>query len=161
MRTLNLSLSVPPPPRPAELRPHRILVADDDETIRCFNAEMLIALGYQVDAAADGAAAWQALQVGTYELLVTDNQMPNLTGLQLLTKIRSARMTIPVILVSGTVLTAELESDSALHLDATLPKPYTCDDFLRTVERVLHARAGYERQSDDCILNQRVATHAA
>jgi CheY-like chemotaxis protein len=79
------------------------------------------------------------LNTGRYDLLITDNHMPKLTGLQLLLKIRSARMTIPVILVSGMMPTAELARHPQLQIEATLLKPYTAETFLWTVENVFRA----------------------
>lgn len=60
--------------------PHRILVVDDDGGIRHLNAEVLIHSGYEVDAAADGAAAWQTLNADSYDLLIADHNMPNASG---------------------------------------------------------------------------------
>ena len=78
-------------------------------TLRQIDARVLIHSGYAVDVAEDGAAAWEALQANRYELLITDNNMPRLTGIELLKKLRSARMALPVILVSGTMPAEELK----------------------------------------------------
>ena len=115
---------------------HRILVVDDDKDIRYLNTEVLGDSGYIVDSAADGALAWEALQTKDYDLLLTDYDMPRLNGLNLIRKLRAAGTTIPVILMSGTVPTKELEHPW-LHIDATLPKPYTFDDLLACVQYVL------------------------
>jgi Response regulator receiver domain len=62
---------------PAPVKPtKRILVVEDDISIRRLSTEMLIRSGYQVDAAADGAAGWKALQGKSYDLVITDNFMP-------------------------------------------------------------------------------------
>src|SRR4029077_10352056 len=82
-------------------RPCRILVADDDRDIRRLNARVLEQSGYQVDTAEDGAAAWEVLQIKAFNLLITDNDMPKLTGVELVRKLRSARMALPVILATG------------------------------------------------------------
>src|ERR1700720_4218278 len=78
--------------------PLRILVVDDDIAIRQLSAEVLIRSGYEVDAAADGAAAWRALNSDSYDLLITDPNVPELTGVELLKKLRAARMSLPVIM---------------------------------------------------------------
>ncbi|HEV2328005.1 MAG TPA: response regulator [Verrucomicrobiae bacterium] len=121
---------------------HRILVVDDDDDTRSLNTEVLVCSGYQVDTAADGAIAWETLQLNTYDLLLTDHDMPNLTGVELLKKLRAARMSLPVILISGTIPTIELSRHSWLQIDATLRKPYTRDELLVTVEKVLYATDG-------------------
>ena len=64
----------------------RILVVDDDRMICQLNSDVLSAHGYIVDVAEDGADAWDALQFNTYDLMITDNSMPNLSGVELLKK---------------------------------------------------------------------------
>jgi CheY-like chemotaxis protein len=132
---------VPPEPR------HRILVAEDDDDIRRLNIEVLAGSGYKVDAAADGASAWDALQISGYDLLVTDYNMPGMSGIELIKKLHAARMALPVILVSGTIPTEKLKRHPWLQIDAVLPKPYTPDELLATVRKVLDSIDGIARQA--------------
>jgi two-component system chemotaxis response regulator CheY len=108
---------------------------DDDVTIRRLSKAVLIHHGFQVDAAEDGAAGLEALHAKQYDLLITDNNMPKITGVELVKKLRSACMTLPVILVSG-LIPDELNRNPRL-LDATLLKPFTTDELLETVNNVL------------------------
>ena len=62
-------------------RPHRILVVDDDPYICHLSAEVLIPHGYEVNAVEDHIAGWTALQSDPYDLLITDLDMPGLSGL--------------------------------------------------------------------------------
>jgi acetyltransferase-like isoleucine patch superfamily enzyme/CheY-like chemotaxis protein len=117
----------------------RILVVEDDRELRQLNAGMLIHSGYGVDVAEDGAAAWEALQVNGYDLLITDNNMPKLTGIELLKKLRCARMGLPVIMATRTLPTRELAQNPWLEPVAMLAKPYATDQLLDTVKNVLHA----------------------
>jgi DNA-binding response OmpR family regulator len=103
------------------------------------NAGVLMSTGYNVDTAADGADAWKALHEKSYDLLITDNKMPMMTGLELIKKLHSENMTLPVILASGTILLEELKQHPWLQIDATLPKPFTIAELLDTVKIVLHA----------------------
>jgi CheY-like chemotaxis protein len=120
---------------------HRILLADDDPHILELNTRVLICSGYDVDTAADGADAWKALKTHRYDLLITDNKMPRVTGLELIKKLRSEGMTLPVILASGTMPTEELKRHPWLQLDPTLPKPFTSAELLDMVKKVLGAAA--------------------
>ena len=117
--------------------PCRILLVDDDSGIRQFSSEALIRSGYRVDAAEDGAVAWEALQAGNFHLLITDNNMPRLTGVELVRKVRSARMAMPVIMATGRPPTEALDGTPPLELAAMLPKPFSLDELLKTVRRVL------------------------
>src|SRR5689334_24784185 len=83
--------------------PLRILIVDDDDDIRDFIDWVLTAYGYRADTAADSADAWKALRARSYDLLVTDHNMPKVTGIELVRALRSERMTLPVVLMSGTI----------------------------------------------------------
>jgi len=117
--------------------PHRILVVDDDISIRQLSIQVLSRSGYEVDAAEDGAAAWEALGADRYDLMITDHNMPGLTGVELVKKLRSASMALPVIMATGTLPQEELARSPWLQPDATLLKPYTIEEMLRTVKKVL------------------------
>lgn len=117
----------------------RILVVEDDATIRQLNTEVLAYSGYQVDAAEDGAAAWDALQLHDYDLMVTDNQMPKVTGVELIRKLQDARMNLPVIMATGTLPDAEFARHRCLQPAVTLLKPYTFDELVNAVKEVLRA----------------------
>ena len=121
---------------------HRILVVDDDVGIRLLTSEVLIHSGYHVDTAEDGAAAWDTLQINSYDLLVTDHNMPKVSGVELLKKVRLARMALPTILVSGAMPREELNRHAWLQIQATLLKPYTVPELLGTVKEVLRATEG-------------------
>jgi DNA-binding response OmpR family regulator len=117
----------------------RILVVEDDAVIRELNAEVLICHGYQVADAEDGAAGWEALHADRFDLMITDHEMPRLSGVELVKKARSARMTLPIILATGRVPEQELERHPWLQLAATLRKPFSPDQLVKTVKRVLGA----------------------
>jgi len=111
----------------------RILVVEDDRDLRQINAMLLVHSGYAVDMAEDGVAAWEALQSNRYDLMVTDNNMPRLTGLELLKELRSAGMSLPVIMATGTLPTQELSQNPWLEPVTMLAKPYATEQLLKTV----------------------------
>jgi two-component system, OmpR family, response regulator len=122
-------------PNPA----HRILVVDDDSDIRELHTTVLLRSGYEVEAAKDGAAAWEALNADNYDLVITDNSMPRVSGVELLKKLRAARIALPVIMATGIMPTEEFTRNPWLQPAAMLLKPYTTEEFLGTVEAVLRA----------------------
>ena len=129
-----------PLPRREIKPPRHILVVDDDDAIRHINTEVLIHYGYHVDAAEDGAVAWQRMQRNSYDLLITDNQMPNVSGMELLLKLRDFCIPMPVIMATGT-LPVESISRPGLQPAALLMKPYTPGELLQAVEKALGATA--------------------
>jgi acetyltransferase-like isoleucine patch superfamily enzyme/CheY-like chemotaxis protein len=114
--------------------PVRILVAEDDHVVRRFNAIALSDSGYQVDLAEDGAAAWDAIQTNHYDLLITDNKMPRLSGIELIERLHSMNVDVPIILASG-ISPAELKQ--SLQPVTVLQKPFAMDELLGTVKTVL------------------------
>jgi two-component system NtrC family response regulator len=86
----------------------RILVVDDDESLRRVTQVQLEQLGYQVAAAADGIQALSILQKAPQELVITDLKMPAMSGLELLKKIRVDYPETIVVMITafGTVETA-------------------------------------------------------
>ena len=98
---------------------------------------MLIDSGCQVDVAEDGDVAWDMLRLTSYDLLITDNHMPKVSGIELIGKARAAGMALPVIMATGTSDAEEFAKYPGLHLAATLLKPYTAGVFLTTVRKVL------------------------
>ena len=137
-----------PPAKSQTPLPQRILVVDDDTAIRQLNSEVLIHSGYRVDTAEDGDAGWKVLHAvryapDSYDLLITDNNMPKVSGVELIEKLRSARMTLPVILATSAVPM----SIEGLQLAAILEKPFYPDRLVQTVKEVLHwSTAGANRK---------------
>jgi DNA-binding response OmpR family regulator len=117
----------------------RILVVDDDRDLRLLYADALLRADYDVDAVEDGATAWKALHVNNYNLLIIEHNLPRLTGVELVMKLRSARIALPVILTTGKLPTEALVQDPLLQLAALLPKPFHLSQLLETVRAVLQA----------------------
>jgi CheY-like chemotaxis protein len=115
----------------------RILYVDDEPQLRRLGELVLVQSGYEVHTAADGAEAWDALQHVHYNLLITDHDMPRLTGLELATQARLAGMRIPIVLASGSANALCDPASSWLDLAARLPKPFGADALVMTVEQVL------------------------
>ena len=92
-----------------------------------------------MDAAEDGAAAWDTLQVNRYDLMVTDNDMPKVSGVELLHMLHEARMALPVIMATGQSPEAEFSRFPWLQPAAMLIKPYSFIELLETVRNVLLA----------------------
>jgi CheY-like chemotaxis protein len=117
---------------------HRILVVEDEPLMRALNSRMLKNAGYAVDTAEDGAAAWDTLQAKAYDLVITDHNMPKVTGLELIEKARTAGMTLPIIMATGEAPEEVHSLQPPLQPAAVLLKPYTITEFLGTVRDVLY-----------------------
>ena len=120
----------------------RVLVAEDNPGlahVMRFNLELL---DLDVTVAFDGEQAWQFAQDATYDLVVSDHEMPGLTGVQLCERIRQLPRykNTPIIMVTA----RELELDGKhlrqqLLINEVFAKPYSPAKVCETVERLLAA----------------------
>ena len=115
----------------------RILLVDDDESLRRVTQFQLEQAGYEVATAAGGAEALQALQRSPQDIVVTDLRMPGLSGLELLRKIRADYPEISVVIVTafGTIETA-VEAMKAGAYDY-VTKPVNPAELVLIIERAL------------------------
>jgi CheY-like chemotaxis protein len=125
-----------------------ILYVEDNDTLRNLFGELLFNSGYRVEVAADGQAGWEALRLRHHDLLITDDQMPRLNGLELIKRLRSAGHTLPVIVASGSFDADKLQHHEWLRVAAILKKPFTPGQFLETVQQVLRAATGLRKHGE-------------
>ncbi|NJK66301.1 MAG: hybrid sensor histidine kinase/response regulator [Microcoleus sp. CSU_2_2] len=80
----------------------RVLVVDDSITVREVERKLLENKGYEVEIAVNGMDGWNALRTGQYDLVISDVDMPRMTGIELVSQIKnhSSLKSIPVIIVS-------------------------------------------------------------
>lgn len=116
-----------------------ILVVDDEPDTRHHTVDLLTKAGYEVVSANDGAAGLDELQTWDFDLVITDNVMPRMTGIEMMAKLYACRLLPSVIMATGQVPTHEFTSKPWLTPNATLQRPFSDEDLLATVRRVLHA----------------------
>jgi DNA-binding NtrC family response regulator len=80
--------------------------------------------------------------VNHYDLLVTDNEMPKLSGVELLKKVHAADLALPVIMATGKFPSKECARQPWLQPAVTLLKPYTFNELVGAVQIVLLANTG-------------------
>jgi DNA-binding response OmpR family regulator len=136
---------------PAEPAPH-ILVVDDDPSVRYVVTALLQRAGFRVTEAEDGEAAWEALQATSFDLLVTDHNMPRLTGLDLLRRIRAKAMVLPTLLISAAIPWDEADLPRLLEPGAVLSKPFSLAGLLACVHPLL---AESPARRDEEVLSRR------
>jgi DNA-binding response OmpR family regulator len=117
--------------------PIRILYAEDEPTTRELVRRCLDGEGFAVKTARDGLEAWRILVAGGIDLLITDNLMPRMTGLQLAGRARRNGMSLPIIVASGS-LSAVAEVDLlGLGLVSVLVKPFDPTGLVDVVKAAL------------------------
>ncbi len=119
-----------------------ILIAEDDLVGRTLLAEMVKKIGYDPLVVKDGAKAWKIIQQKDVKLLITDWQMPDLDGISLCKKIRSAKFPnyIYIIIVTANTKKKECLYGIAAGADDYIMKPFSFEEIqirLKAGERVL------------------------
>jgi two-component system, NtrC family, nitrogen regulation response regulator GlnG len=118
----------------------RLLVADDEESVRWVLEKALRTAGYEVTAVADGEQAIRAFEAEAHDLVLADLRMPGVDGLTLLARLRERWPDAQVV-----VMTAHGTMDSAIQAMQRgaydyLAKPFDLDELVLLVERALTAR---------------------
>ena len=129
--------ATPRPAVPAPAGRPRVLVADDEASIRELLSKTLALADYDVDVAPDGRAALDRLQATASDLLITDLKMPGLDGLAVIREARRYRPDLPIIIITG--FSTEAAAIEALNLGVSgyLTKPFRIPKVLATAAKAL------------------------
>ena len=122
----------------------RVLVVDDSITTRTLERHILERAGYLVELARDGVEALAALRAGSYDLVVTDLEMPNLDGIGLVRQMRAteALVAIPTILVTSVAAEETRRRALAAGVNAYIVKSrFDQDELLQTIAEQLRGGA--------------------
>lgn len=121
----------------------RILIVDDEPTIRSSMAAMLRMENYQVSTASDGREALDGALQQPPDLIITDYNMPRMNGQQLLEALRAEPATacVPVLMLSGNVTRADAPAGGAVTANAALVKPFTRAQLLSALQTLLASSA--------------------
>ncbi len=121
----------------------RVLCADDEASITTLLQRFLMLKGYEVDVASDGQAALTALQTHPegFDVVISDHNMPGLTGLELVQRARTAGNGVPFIIVSGAMRAELVECYADLGVTRHISKPVSLSILLCSVELLLNESA--------------------
>ena len=108
----------------------KILVVDDDYTLRELLAEYLAEAGFEVRTAQDGRAGLRAVEEYRFDLILTDYRMPVMTGLELATFVRRSDVVTPIILITGDSFTLDHEVVAQAGITQILSKPLKINELL-------------------------------
>ena len=122
---------------------HRVLVVDDEPSIRDLLAKTLALAEYDVDTATDGPSALDRLREmrGAYDLMIADLRMPGMDGLTLIREVKHINANIPIIIITG--FSTESSAIEAVNLGVAgyLTKPFRVPQVLAAAAKALGASA--------------------
>lgn len=119
-------------------RKSQVLVVDDNKAVRDVLSRMLSFLGYDVTLAGNGLEAGTLFFTGSYDLVITDLQMPLMDGWELSRLIKERSPNTPVMVVSGAYDEKHWEKTEMRCVDAMILKPFKLKEIEGTVRRLLN-----------------------
>lgn len=114
-----------------------ILIVDDNPNMSSLLTEMLEIFEYDSVMADDGEAALRELENQKFSLVITDMKMPNMSGLELLEKVREKYPGLPVVLISGYSVDSMSNESSTVKPDGFLSKPFMMNDVEQMLKRLI------------------------
>ncbi|MBW8896114.1 MAG: response regulator [Acidobacteria bacterium] len=135
-RASRISATPARPVAPVAGRP-RVLVVDDEATIRDLLSKTLALAEYDVDLAPDGRSALERLRMIPYDLLITDLKMPSVDGLAVIREARRLKADIPVIIITGFSTEASAIEAVNLGVSGYLTKPFRVPRVLAVAAKAL------------------------
>ena len=125
--------------KPSHMPLKRILLAEDDESMRGFLERALVKAGYEVRAFADGLAAFERLKEESFTLLLTDIVMPQMDGIELARRAGELDPDLKIMFITG-FAAVTLNSDQQPPKDARiLSKPFHLKDLVQEIDKILGA----------------------
>ena len=115
----------------------KILVTDDEKVMRSMLTDFLEEAGYEVSQAEDGQIAWSLWQEGKYDLVISDINMPNMNGIELLKNIKKTDENFPVIIITGVSVESAHNSANENNADALLIKPFKMKALVDEIKKVM------------------------
>ncbi len=117
----------------------KILITEDEDSLRSFVARALRLDGHETDEAADGAEGLEKLKDGVYDLLLSDIRMPVMDGIELAHQAKSAFPALKILLMTGYAEQRERADDLAEKIVDVVSKPFALPDIRKAVARALAA----------------------
>jgi putative two-component system response regulator len=140
----------------------RILIVDDEETIRLALRKFLRSRGYEVEIAGSGEQALELLDKSSFALMLCDVRMPGLTGVQVVPEARARDEDLAIIMLTAVNDAATATEVLSLGASDYLMKPVELADLHQAVDRALRKRAeGMERRKLDKLIREEVALRTA
>lgn len=115
----------------------RILLAEDEDSVREFVSRVLTLNSHSVLEARDGAQAVELMSKHHFDLLLTDIVMPVMDGISLALKVRDERPDVPIILMTGYANESQRAHNLSVLIEELLSKPFNKDQLMKAVNNAL------------------------
>jgi len=119
------------------LKTGSVLLVEDSDEVRDLILEILAGEGYEVRSTDNGSEAWEILNSETFDLIISDMDIPGINGPQLFNKLRSRGVRTPVILTSGVKLAQSSLDRSDFSRYRLLCKPFDINEIKKAITELL------------------------
>ena len=119
------------------MTPRRIMIVDDDESVRSLLRMTLPEDEYEIDEAIDGEQALALLERGVPDIVLLDWKMPGRHGSLVLDELKRRYPQLPVIVLTAEIAEHHRSLAESLRVDVFLTKPFSPLELLETIERLL------------------------
>jgi DNA-binding response OmpR family regulator len=129
---------------------HQILVVDDDNALLETLRDLLELHGYAVEGATNGVLAKRYIRSKTFDLVLTDIMMPDISGLSIIQAVRDSQPQCRIMAMTGLDLPCQNVPSKSYGADFMVPKPIHWPSFLPAVAKLLQvpvARCGATRRA--------------
>ena len=139
----------------------RVLLVEDDKSLRETIAQVLAKAGYGVDEVDDGQIANTALTTGAYNLVILDLGLPNQDGLEVLRKLRVRKNQTPVLILTARIDVDERVKGLDIGADDYLTKPFALPEFEARVRALIRRGGGGDQILTNGLLSVNCTSHQA
>jgi len=115
----------------------KILIVEDNKSLREMLQYALKLSGYGVETACDGLSGLKKLEEDSFDLLITDNHMPRMGGLELIGELSKRELDIKTLLISGDLTRDILEEAKSKEVFSCLDKPFSINILRETIIKAL------------------------
>ncbi|TML02851.1 MAG: response regulator transcription factor, partial [Actinobacteria bacterium] len=126
----------------AETGAERVLVVDDDHSLRRMLQRSLLAEGFAVEAVADGGAALAAVERAAPDLVVLDVALPGMDGLAVCRRLRDKGFGLPILMLTARDAVADRVAGLDVGADDYLVKPFATEELVARLHALMRRGAG-------------------
>lgn len=115
----------------------KILVVDDEDILRMLIADTLEFEGYIIEEAENGQEGFKMIESNSYDLIILDYMMPEMTGMEVLEKIKPLNLTVPIVMLTAKAQQADRDLAHQNGAKYFMPKPFSPSELVDLVNEIL------------------------
>lgn len=114
----------------------RVLVVDDEDILRMLITDTLEFEGYIIEEAENGQEGFDKIKSNVYDLIILDYMMPEMTGMEVLEKIKPLNLTVPIIMLTAKAQQADRDLAHQNGAKYFMPKPFSPGELVDLVNEI-------------------------